>query len=135
MAHPSQRQCAGESNYPLPTLAPDTCNSSIFVLWSVLSSITTHRENVSDLLLDANTTYAENDCDNFDELHHRSTCMQDLSNGMVEVVFHKYSTVQSEKLTFPEFCEFVRHEDCVRRLVWLLPSCLGERVGSASSVD
>jgi hypothetical protein len=75
--------------------------------------------------LDANTTFNKNDSDNYDELARRSELLKDLLSGMVEVVFHKYSSSHSDKLTFSEFCEFVRDDDNVQKLVSLLSSCLG----------
>jgi hypothetical protein len=83
-------------------------------------------ENITDLLLDANTTYAENDSDSYDELHKRSNCLQDLLSGMVDVVFHQYAITHDDKLSFAEFCEFVRGDASIQRFVWLLPTCLGE---------
>ena len=83
------------------------------------------RENISDLLLDVNTTYVENDSESFDELHKRSSSMRDLLGGMVDIVFHKYSIAHGDKLTFAEFCDFVREDESVQRFVWQLPACLG----------
>lgn len=51
--------------------------------------------------------------------------MHDLLSGMVDVVFHQYATTHpGDKLTFSEFCEFVRDDASIQRFVWLLPSCL-----------
>jgi hypothetical protein len=109
------------------------------------------RENISDLLLDATTYCVGNDCGGggghgqHDQQHHdhheqqqldkRSHCLHDLLGGMVDIVFHKYSSSLSssshgaEKLTFSEFCDFVRDDATIQSFVRILPTCLGHNSG------
>jgi len=98
----------------------------LLLLYGAPKSKSMRKENIGHLLLDANTAYAENDCNNFEELRRRSAGLQDLINGMVDIVFHNHAMMYTDKLTFSEFCDFVREDSNIQSLVRLLPSCLGE---------
>lgn len=81
------------------------------------------------MLLDANTTYAENDSTDFNVLDKRCNSLQDLLIATVDVAFHQYAISHpGEKLTFSEFCDFVREDASIQSFVCLLPTCLGEGV-------
>lgn len=85
--------------------------------------------------MDVNTTYAENDSEDFNVLDKRCNGLQGLLSAMVDVVFHQYAISHpGEKLTFSEFCEFVREDASIQAFVWMLPTCLGD-VGEQTDTE
>ena len=80
-----------------------------------------------NLLLDSNSQFSDKECDNFSELEKRSKHLESLLLAMVDIVFHRYAVSYTDKLSFPEFCEFVRDDSSVQSFIQSFPVILGAR--------